>query len=39
MFSKDPVKYCNYYKKYGCCHVDGFLCNVDTCENKDDEVR
>lgn len=31
MFSKDPLKYCSLYKDKGCCHVDGFLCNVKTC--------
>jgi len=28
---KDPVYYCDVYKKKGCSHVDGFLCNMDTC--------
>ncbi len=27
----DPLTYCHYYKKYGCSHVDGYLCNVNTC--------
>ena len=29
--SKDPLKYCKLYKEKGCCHIDGFLCNVETC--------
>jgi hypothetical protein len=28
---KDPVRHCELYKDHGCSHVDGFLCNVDTC--------
>ena len=34
-FSKDPLKHCGHYKKHGCCHVDGYLCNVETCEKSD----
>ena len=30
-FSKDPLRYCDVYKINRCCHVDGFLCDVDTC--------
>lgn len=28
----DPLKECVTYKELGCCHVDGFLCNPETCE-------
>lgn len=28
---KDPVKHCETYKTTGCSHVDGYLCNMDTC--------
>lgn len=28
----DPVKHCDVYKKEGCAHVDGMLCNMKTCE-------
>jgi len=28
----DPVKHCDVYKKEGCVHVDGMLCNIKTCE-------
>lgn len=28
----DPIKHCNVYKKEGCAHVDGPLCNMKTCE-------
>lgn len=29
---KDPVKHCKIHKTIGCAHVDGFLCNVETCD-------
>jgi hypothetical protein len=29
---KDPVKHCKIYRNFGCCHVDGTLCDVDTCD-------
>jgi hypothetical protein len=29
--SKDPVKYCKLYKKEGCSHVNGFLCDYEKC--------
>lgn len=32
----DPLKYCHYYKKHGCSHVDGFLCNVSTCSTSEE---
>jgi hypothetical protein len=28
----DPVKHCLVYKQDGCCHVDGFLCDYNTCD-------
>ena len=28
----DPVKHCDSYKDRGCSHVDGFLCDMSTCE-------
>ena len=34
----DPVKDCHYYKKFGCAHVDGFLCNVFTCSTNKEYV-
>ena len=38
IFSKykenDPVKNCNVYKTAGCAHVDGLLCNMETCNIK-----
>lgn len=38
-FSPDPVKRCIIYKKYGCAHVDGMLCNYNHCqERKEAEV-
>ena len=27
----DPVKHCKVYKANGCAHVDGFMCNMKTC--------
>lgn len=34
--NKDPVKHCNLYKQEGCSHVDGFLCDFDTCSMRID---
>lgn len=28
----DPVKYCQVYKEIGCSHVDGYLCDMKTCD-------
>jgi hypothetical protein len=30
----DPVKYCELYRDSGCSHVDGFLCHLETCEER-----
>jgi hypothetical protein len=30
----DPVKHCDLYKDEGCAHVDGFLCDYETCEMR-----
>ena len=27
----DPVKYCEVFKKLGCSHVDGYLCDFPKC--------
>ena len=27
----DPVYSCIVYKRHGCSHVDGFLCDIKTC--------
>jgi len=27
----DPLYVCDVYKDKGCAHVDGFLCNTETC--------
>lgn len=27
----DPVLSCSVYKEIGCCHVDGYLCDMKTC--------
>jgi hypothetical protein len=31
MRANDPVHVCTKYQKEGCAHVDGFLCDVQTC--------
>ena len=31
-FDNDPVKQCNVYKRVGCSHVDGPLCQMKTCD-------
>jgi len=28
----DPIHHCEIYRSHGCSHVDGFLCNVSTCD-------
>jgi hypothetical protein len=28
----DPVRHCEVYRKEGCTHVDGFLCDMETCD-------
>ena len=30
----DPVYSCEIYKKEGCVHVDGMLCNMKTCKDR-----
>ena len=30
----DPLRYCKLYKEKGCCHVDGYLCNIENCEMR-----
>lgn len=32
--SDDPVKHCELHRAEGCAHVDGFLCNLHTCEMR-----
>jgi hypothetical protein len=29
---KDPVKHCEVYRGIGCTHVDGYLCDMRTCD-------
>ena len=31
---KDPVKHCKLYKDDGCAHVDGYLCDFETCSMR-----
>lgn len=31
VFKVDPVKRCEVYKREGCSHVDGPLCDMETC--------
>lgn len=35
----DPVKHCEVYKKDGCAHVDGPLCNMNTCNARTTQVE
>ena len=28
----DPVKHCEVHKEIGCTHVDGYLCDMETCD-------
>ena len=28
----DPVRYCEVYRDIGCTHVDGYLCDMRTCD-------
>ncbi len=30
----DPVYDCNLCKDKGCAHIDGYLCNIETCEES-----
>jgi hypothetical protein len=30
----DPVKHCKLYSDEGCAHVDGFLCDYETCDMR-----
>ena len=32
--SKDPVTHCKLYREEGCAHVDGYLCDYETCEMR-----
>lgn len=36
--SNDPVYDCNTYKKIGCSHVDGMLCDFPKCDMQDMEI-
>lgn len=31
MQMRDPILHCGVYRKHGCAHVDGMLCNTETC--------
>jgi hypothetical protein len=32
----DPIRYCRLYKEGGCSHVDGYLCDLQTCSIRID---
>lgn len=34
--SNDPVYKCRVYKNKGCSHIDGYLCNIKTCNILED---
>jgi hypothetical protein len=36
---KDPIRHCELYKYDGCAHVDGFLCDGETCKMRLEYVR
>ena len=32
MTENDPVYHCLVYREIGCAHVDGYLCDMETCD-------
>ena len=32
----DPLCCCEFHKQVGCTHVDGILCNTETCNTRTD---
>lgn len=34
--NNDPVHSCLVYKRHGCAHIDGYLCNMKTCNMLED---
>lgn len=34
----DPAKHCVTYKRYGCAHVDGYLCEFNNCPMRINQV-
>ena len=39
MREADPVFHCEFYKKNGCTHVDGYLCDMPSCEIRADYLE
>ena len=39
LIAMDPVSKCAVYKKTGCSHVDGLLCDFPKCSIRHDFVR
>jgi len=35
----DPVTECDLYKNEGCSHVDGFLCDVESCSMRKEYLQ
>jgi len=35
MRNGDPVRHCEVYKEIGCAHVDGYLCDMGTCDIRE----
>ncbi len=31
---RDPVKHCCVYREIGCAHIDGYLCDFETCDMR-----
>ena len=32
----DPAQYCEFHRDNNCAHVDGYLCDVNTCNTRTD---
>jgi len=35
MRNGDPVKHCEVYREISCTHVDGYLCDMETCDIRE----
>lgn len=36
---EDPTKHCTVHKEIGCAHVDGYLCEMKTCDILDKHTK
>lgn len=39
IYASDAVKHCALYKRNGCAHVDGILCNYEDCSMRLDFIK